>query len=142
MSTPADKTVREAIRDLPDRLAAPAERWLDRMIADHPQFPGELDVAADNLARLVRLIATSEFAGATINRHYAWFARALKHGRLSAAPERDRLRAFAHEIAASDDGVEPVQRALRQFRDRWLTRVLWRSLDDTVEIEETLASFG
>ena len=121
-----------ALAELPEALWPSVTNWLERAgltDADFVSRPGALGV-------LLRLVACSEFAAATLRREWPWFLD--QEADLSSPPDGDDLEQFAAGIASSDDPPAAVRKALRGYRHRYLVRVLWREVAGVAELEETL----
>jgi glutamate-ammonia-ligase adenylyltransferase len=121
-----------ALAELPEALRPSVGNWLDRVGPEDADFaarPGALGV-------LLRVVACSEFAAATLRREWAWFLDQAAD--LSAPPSIEDLEQFAAMIAASDDPPDTVRKALRGYRHRYLLRVLWREVAGLAELEQTL----
>jgi glutamate-ammonia-ligase adenylyltransferase len=120
------------LAELPEELHSSVSNWLDwaELRAVEPAFRPEVPGV------LLRLVACSEFAASTLRREWNWF---LGQGAdLAAPPSVEDLERFAAAIAASDEPIDTVRKALREYRHRYLARVLWRELAGSAELEDTL----
>jgi len=127
--------IRREVSMLPSQLQKPVERALQRLplTDDLPVTDSSVDEPC--LARdLVRLLASSEFAGGVAARQFDWLAGALIEG---AFDESFVAESIADGLTApfidEDTSEAHFKALLRQRRDRGLTHILWRSvagLDD------------
>ena len=113
---------------LPKPLREPVENWLDRF--------GEDGADPD----LVRLVASSEFAGTTVLREKDWFLE--KVASFDQPADTEELDTLVAEIASSDAATGEVQSRLRRFRNRYMLRVLWREVHELATLEETLMALS
>jgi glutamate-ammonia-ligase adenylyltransferase len=125
-----------ALIELPEGLRPSASNWLGRVEAG----AAELASRPEALGALLRLVACSEYAAATLLRDWGWF---LEHGAdLSAPPSTKELEQFAAAMAVSEEPAEAVKKSLRRYRHRYLLRVLWREVARAATLEETLADLS
>ena len=132
METVFSEELSLALAGLPEGLRPSVTSWLDRCEISDAGFtarPEALDL-------LLRLVACSEFAASTLRREWDWFLDNAAD--LSAPPSAEDLEQFTGAIAASDEPVETVRKALREYRHRYLVRVLWRELAGAARLEDTL----
>ncbi|MDH3441375.1 MAG: bifunctional [glutamate--ammonia ligase]-adenylyl-L-tyrosine phosphorylase/[glutamate--ammonia-ligase] adenylyltransferase, partial [Gammaproteobacteria bacterium] len=137
--TTADKTtVEEALEALPAGLRKLVRLWVDRL-----DDKGE-DVAdwGPSLSVLVRLVGSSEFAARILLREWQWFQTALNSNVLSGPPPAEPRRRLTAEIAADDIDLDLSKRKLRQFRNRQLVHILWRSIEGSADLQETLIALS
>jgi len=112
---------------LPERLQAPAGRWVERLAAAAP-LPED-----DALATLVRVVACSDFAASVLLREAA--RRGIDPAFLG-SPYDDAFR--ARLAAGGDTPTDEVKALLRRERDRQLLRIVWRDVSGTARVDETL----
>jgi len=118
-----------AISELPDALAAVVREWFDRYDEQAlPPLPGDL------VAGVVRLVAASEFAAATL---LAEAAELIGERGIVAHPQ-SALDRFAVAIADADS-IDAFRRSIRRFRRRYLAQVLWREITGASTLDETLS---
>ena len=134
MTNASNKAVLDAVNALPAALQDTAARWFERLAAQH----GDAGIAADMVTPLAKLVAASEFGANTALKEWAW----LRTQDLSAPPASDELDAFVTSLAGNDEPIETVQRQLREFRNRYLLRVLWREVMGAASLQETLESLS
>jgi glutamine synthetase adenylyltransferase len=125
-------TADDRLANTPGALRPAVALWLERLEAEH----GACDVPADILATLLQVVAVSEFAGNTLLREWQEFGDSFSDMRR--IPDTTSLREFADEIAASDAGLGDIQSRLRRFRHRFLLQLLWREVEGSAELTETL----
>lgn len=126
-----------AVEELPQVLGVAVRNWRDAL----PQDAG--DGLADwpgDAAKLVRLIACSEFAARVVSREWRWFCDASEE--LDRPYDRRRLASDFDRLAASAGADGDIRRALRVARNRELVRVLWRDLNGCATLEDTLAALS
>jgi glutamate-ammonia-ligase adenylyltransferase len=134
MSDRSDELTTRAIQELPQGLQSNVVNWLQGL------GPARLADAKAPLLPLVRLVACSEYAAATLLREWDWF---VTHGQsFDTAPGRGELARFADEIARSHDDIATTKTVLRRFRHRFLLRVLWREIAGLATLEETLSALS
>ena len=107
--------------DLPTELQAPARQWLERFLEAHPDtLPN---------AGHVRLAAISEFAGRTMLRY---------GGQSLDVPDDRAVDEFADAVGASDQPVDVVKRELREYRNRFLTALIYADMMHPQNFVDTL----
>jgi len=131
MATNDDK-----LQQLPPELRPAVARWFDRLATEH----GVQNVAGEAEAKLVPVLAVSEFAGNTLLRD--WDVLGNRFADFETAPDPAELRRFANEIAASEADLEEVKSRLRRFRHRYMLHVLWREVAGSAELAETLEALS
>ena len=125
----------DAVRALPAELHEYVHRWAESVDrADDPELP------AETAETLVRLVACSEFAATTLRRDWAWFVG--NSSMLQRPPDRAELARFARTIASSEDPLDSVKAALREYRHRYLLHVLWREVAGNATLAETLGALS
>lgn len=127
--------IADEISALPDILRDPVERWFERQASGQQGA----DLPAESVARLVKLVACSEYAASVLQRDWHWFAEA--HAELDTRPDAAKLEQFVVEVAASED-IDDAKARIRRFRHRWMVQVLWRELGGVATLEETLEALS
>jgi glutamate-ammonia-ligase adenylyltransferase len=128
---------RSGTGDIPALLTPAVARWYDKLGDAASGKRGPLATGTPASDRLIRLVASSEYAAGVLGREWEWFASALAARGIDGPapatldPEMDIL---------SDD--ESVKAALRQFRHREMLRILWRAIDRTDDVWSTLESLS
>ena len=121
---------------IPGVLSDPATLWLRR----YSEAGGALP-AGRNLQTLLKLVATSTFAGGVLLRDVGWASATLG----SDGPVEDVLEAQGNRIPDPSKDTIALKSDLRRYRNQRLVSVLWRQLaglDDvwaTVEAQSALA---
>jgi glutamate-ammonia-ligase adenylyltransferase len=138
MSATDETTIQEAIAELPAELQGPVSKWADRIQEQGVDLPaGDRDLQV-----LLRLVATSDFAGRVLLREWEWFQGALDAGDLAAPPRQTGLRNFADELVAAGADVVLIKSSLRRFRNRAMVHILWRTLAGSAGLQESLLSLS
>jgi len=117
-----------SLNTLPELLREPVQRWLERFGEDSPD------------ADLVKLVASSEFAGAIVLREKDWFLENV--ATFDRQVDVEELDALVAEIASTAAGASEVQSRLRRYRNRYMLRVLWREVHGLATLEQTLTSLS
>ena len=131
----------DEIETLPEPLQAPVRRWLERLSGKsggHVTFSARPGLRQN----LVRLVATSEFAGNILLREWDWFSALVESGALDQAPDASQLIRFEAEIGAADEGPAFIKSRLRQFRNKALLQILWRVTSGADGIWDTLSTLS
>ena len=130
------------IAALPDMLHGPVERWRERLF--DAGVTGAILPGATREARwtLVRLIATSEFAGGVLVRNWDWFNAAHSAGELDKPLDSTALAGFANSVRDVGDDVATIQSRLRRYRNQCLVHILWRVLGDQDDIWDSLRALS
>ncbi len=118
--------------DLPLALAEVADEWLSR-VRDR-----EAGIEPDE--RHVKLAVVSEFAGATLLRH--WGEPSVTGVDALALPDDNALAQFVERIGASDAPIDEVKRELRQYRHSFLTALVHEDMTHPERFAETLARWS
>ncbi len=126
----------DRLANVPGTLRPAVALWFERFEADH----GTCDVPPDILAKLIQVVAVSEFAGNTLLRE--WHHVRECYGDMQRTPDAASVQRFADEIAASDADLHDIQSQLRRFRHRYLLQLLWREVDGSAELMETLGALS
>jgi glutamate-ammonia-ligase adenylyltransferase len=119
----------KAIVSLPENLRPAVVLWLERLAERGVAFPD------DSIEPVVRLVASSEFAGKILLRDASWFVEN------TAAFSRvldDELEEFVEALSTSVADLATVKSDLRRFRNRALVRILFRDLTQQADLDETL----
>ncbi len=125
MSASVEKQVAAAIAALPQELRAPVEHWFQRACADDV-------IPASIINSLVRVVACSEFAGNVVLRHWDWL--------LENVASFDTSDPLDESLAGLGDhaSIDEIKAGLRTARNRSMLRVLWREINGTAELDESL----
>lgn len=135
------------IADL-ERIGVPAElhegvnRWFSGFAATHNESLLQVCASADAAATLVRLVASSEFASAVMLRHGDWLLGTLRDGTFSPAPDPEDLAARAAGIATSVEDLAVAKGELRQMRNQEMVRILWRSIGNLDDVDQSLKALS
>ncbi len=120
---------RKAVAALPAALHDPVSRWLERIGSDH-EIPAEL------VEPLLRVAACSEFAGNAMDRHWEWLLdNVLTFD--SGKPSDE-----AELAAGVGDDVEELKALLRHVRNRAMLRIVWREVQGTAGLDDTLSELS
>lgn len=137
--TAADKkTIQKALQVLPAELREVVLLWGDRLHDTGAEWPAE----EPTLSVLMRLVGTSEFAARVLLREWDWFQAALNECELSAPPSEAGLRQFIADFATDCGDLDASKAKLRQFRNRQLAHILWRSIEGSANLRESLRSLS
>ncbi|MCH8058956.1 MAG: bifunctional [glutamate--ammonia ligase]-adenylyl-L-tyrosine phosphorylase/[glutamate--ammonia-ligase] adenylyltransferase [Proteobacteria bacterium] len=136
MEVTLNSTSLAAIRSLPENLQSTALRWFERYDA---AYKGR-EIPKDMIAALTRVVACSDFAASTALKEWSWLEEHRES--LQEPPESSTLIEFARSIAASDQSIDTVKQQLRQFRNRYLLRVIWREIEGNASLRETLIALS
>jgi glutamate-ammonia-ligase adenylyltransferase len=138
MAASGKNRIDTTIAELPAELQQVVAKWTDRFAQQSAELPGRrLD-----LETLLRLVATSDFAGKVLLREWDWFQSALSASDLSGPPRAEILREFVEELCSADTDTEGIKSRLRRFRNRQLVHVLWRTIAGPADLRESLASLS
>ena len=137
--TATDKTrMQKAVADLPAELQEVVSLWADRLHEQSADLPGQEHA----LQVLLHLAATSDFAARVLLREWDWFQSALTSGELSVPPQEAVTRKFIDDFNAAGADKVVVKSRLRQFRNRQLTHILWRTIEGSGNLQESLWSLS
>jgi [glutamine synthetase] adenylyltransferase / [glutamine synthetase]-adenylyl-L-tyrosine phosphorylase len=141
MTSAIQQDLREEIHRLPPALIEPVTRWFERL---GDEIGGEPTLGPDSAysARLVKLIACSEFAGNVIIRDCAWFFAELESGRIQQGFSRESLVDSLRGMLESASDLPDAKRVLREFRNRQMLGILWREIGGVTDLSSTLASLS
>jgi len=134
-------TYQSTLRDagLPAVLTTPVSHWLDNIGEDRLQQFSSRD--ADR-TRLIRLLASSEFAAGVIARNWDWFSNSHSAGEFASIVDTASLQTMAAKLAARDCNTSDFKSQLRRIRDRQLVHILWRSMGADDEVWDSLHSLS
>jgi glutamate-ammonia-ligase adenylyltransferase len=132
MAGTSSTSTSDVIASLPQALREPTTLWFERLVAEH----GPLTLPDEIRARLVRVVACSEFAAGVVLRDWDWFVG--HYGSFVAPPDRNALREFVENVWSGEEGVETAKAHIRRFRHRWMLQLLWREIGGQARLEETL----
>ena len=94
MTAATNNIVLREIGRLPDLLQPSVALWIERLEEKAPGSTGYVSGMDGDLRTLLRLVASSEFAGNTLIREWGWFRSALEDGLLSEPPDQELIREF------------------------------------------------
>ena len=114
--------------DLPAELADVADEWLERV------RDSGTSVVPDE--RHVKLAVVSEFAAANILRR--WGDPAASEIDVLVLPDDEAVVQFVDRIGASDAPVDEVKRELREFRNAFLTALVYEDMTHPERFARTL----
>lgn len=122
---------------LPPLLREDAARCLCALM-EEPALAGR--VAADEplRAQLLRVIATSPYAAEVMVRYPDLLQELLDSGRLARPEPPGALQAALSSLAGVELAEAALMRQLRRFRHRELLRIIWRDLDGSAAVTESL----
>ncbi len=138
MAASTIKTIELAIAELPTALQQVVTKWLDRLDQQPAGLPGK----KRDLDTLLRLAATSDFAASVLLREWDWFESAWSTGALSVPPRPDVWREFVADLRAADAETDEIKSQLRRTRNRNLVHILWRTIDGSADLGESLSSLS
>ena len=141
MTSATNNPLLSEIDRLPENLRQSVTRWLERL----EEEPHLIDVTGkqnDDLRVLVRLVASSEFAGNALLRNWHWFKVALDEGVLAEPPDQDLLNEFVQGAGSAEVDIQHTKKRLRRFRNQQLLHILWRTARDDSNLQESLASLS
>ena len=138
MTATEEMTLQKTIAELPAELREVVSKWTDRFHEQSADLPGQ----ASDLQVLLRLVATSDFAARVLLREWEWFEAALGSGELAKPPQATVLRHFADDLVAAGTDIALIKSRLRQFRNRTLLHILWRTIAESANLQESLASLS
>jgi len=128
---------------LPEELRLSVSHWVERLSEQDESHAKQLAALGDNddQATLFRLVASSEYAAGVIRREWCWFHEAL-HQNLFDSPLGLAEITLAADAIGSVADEKTVRAQLRQLRNRQLVHILWRSIDGSDEVRQTLESLS
>lgn len=141
MSEAGDDSAFSGATGLPQVLAGYVQRWQERLTAATGPGP-KIALPKQASAKLVQLVASSEFAAAVLLREWEWFTTALAAGDFAVPLDAATLDTFRRQIGESDDELAHVKAKLRRFRNRCLIHILWRMAGARDGVWESLQSLS
>jgi glutamate-ammonia-ligase adenylyltransferase len=110
------------ISALPAILREPVRRWFQSLAEQQP----ERNVSGVDIATLVHLVASSEFAGRMLLREWPWFHSQVLEGVIDHVPDSITVANLARETLRAGD-AEHLKSRLRRFRNQQMLHILWRT---------------
>ena len=138
MTATVKTRMQKAVADLPAELQEVVSLWADRLHEQSADLPGQEHA----LQVLLHLAATSDFAARVLLREWDWFQSALTSGELSVPPQEAVTRKFIDDFNSAGADNVVVKSRLRQFRNRQLTHILWRTIEGSGNLQESLLSLS
>jgi glutamate-ammonia-ligase adenylyltransferase len=138
MTATDKREIKQVLAELPAELQEVVATWADRIHEQNADLPGQ----ERDLQLLFHLVATSEFAARVLLRDWEWFQSALGGGELARPPQETVLRAFADKLHCAGTDIALIKARLRQFRNRILVHILWRTIAGSANLRESLASLS
>ena len=138
MTATEKMTMQETIADLPAALQEVVSSWIDRLHEQSADLPGQ----QHDLQVLLHLVASSDFAARVLLREWEWFQAALSSGELSGPPEPAAIRNFIDDLDSVSADAVVIKSRLRQFRNQRLLHILWRTIEGSGNLQESLASLS
>ena len=133
----SDRTeITAATRRLPGPLVSVVENWYARFAERHGQAP----IPADFVEPVVRAVAASEFAAATLLADWPWLRERLAS--LAQPFDEAGLAAFADEFTKPDLSIDEAKRRLRERRRRELFAIFWRDLQGLATIDASIEALS
>ena len=132
----------DEIAALPEILRAPVTRWFDSLSeagVSGAILPG---ATLEARATLVRLVASSEFAGAVLARNWGWFTAAQSAGDFDSPLDSESLTEFVNAAGQAGEDVDAIKSRLRQYRNRCLVHILWRAIGNQDDIWDSLRALS
>jgi len=137
MTATEKMTMQETIAELPAALQELVWSWIDRLHEQSADLPSQ----QHDRQVLLHLVASSDFAARVLLREWEWFCAALSSGELSRLPKQAAMRKFIDGLNGGADAVA-IKSRLRQFRNRRLIHILWRTIEGSGNLQESLASLS
>jgi len=138
MTATEKKTMQKTIAELPAALQKVVSSWTDRLHQKNTDLPGQ----EHDRQVLLHLVATSDFAARVLLREWEWFQAALTSGELSGPPEPAAMRNFIDDLNSVSADAVAIKSRLRQFRNQRLIHILWRTIEGSGDLPESLASLS
>ena len=142
MTASARKTIQEKITELPAVLQGIATLWTERFHEQDATAEYRFPEQERDLEILLRLVATSDFAARVLLREWRWFQTVLTGGEFSGRPQASTIRQFIDELKATAADEDVIKSRMRQFRNRQLIHILWRSIGGLGDLRESLRSLS
>jgi len=138
MTAAEEMSMQKVIAVLPAELQDVVLLWTERLHEHGVELPGR----EQDLQVLFHLVATSDFAARVLLREWAWLQAALNNGKLSGPPTDAVIREFISSLSSSGANAAIIKSNLRQFRNRQLLHILWRSSEGSGKLRESLTSLS
>ena len=142
MTGPSNDNLLNEIGRLPDILRQSVVLWVERLKEKEPDATNPLENLNGDLRTLIRLVASSEFAGKILLREWTWFKAALDQGVLAEPPDQNLISKFAQAADSAGIDTQRTKKRLRRFRNQQLLHILWRTTGDDSDLQESLASLS
>ncbi len=142
MTGVTSKHVLNEIGRLPGVLQQTAALWVERLAENESDLTGHPVTQNGDLRTLIRLVASSEFAGKMLLREWDWFSAALEQGVLAEPPDQILISEFAKTAGSAEVDIQRMKKRLRRFRNQQLLHILWRTTGDASNLQESLASLS
>jgi len=142
MTAAARKTIQQLIAELPAKLQGLATLWMERFHDRDAAAGDRLPDRERDLQNLLRVVVTSDFAARVLLREWGWFETALAAGELSRRPQAGSILQFICDLKANAADEDVIRSRMRRFRNRQLIHILWRSIDGSGSLQESLASLS
>ena len=130
MGSSVENRIASVTDALAQELQPPVKLWFERLNDQH----GLLDLSAEQVEPLARLVACSEFGANVVLQDWSWFVDNMASFIEFADLDKALLSSFADNDAAMDE----VKSGLRRIRNRTLLRILWREIFGIADLDETL----
>jgi glutamate-ammonia-ligase adenylyltransferase len=125
-----------AINAIPVELRDSVARWFERLASTH----GDVELPADTIQRIARLVSCSEFAASVLLKEWPWFVAC--HAALDSIPDRAELGRLVDEVRNSIEDIDVAKERIRRFRQRWMLQILWREIAGIATLGETLTALS
>ena len=102
----------------------------------------QIEALGDKLPRLLRLVATSEYAAGILQRDWPWLFAAIRDGELDQPRNRPYWQQLQEQLTTAESTIEDTKLALRRVRHRELARIRWRELAGSADVWESLADLS
>lgn len=127
---------------IPVALREAVIRWFSAFAARHSADLCQLCKTESDLATLLRLVASSEFAASVMSSQGEWILSTLRDSEFSFAPDTADLVSRTARIGSSKESIVVVKSQLRQLRDQEMVRILWRSIGDIDDVDQSLKTLS
>ncbi len=128
--------ITEAVENLPLELRDTVVRWFDRLVEGEPL----VDLPADTMQQLAKLVACSEFAASVLLKEWQWFNQC--HESLGNIPDTSELERLVCEVRDDIEDIDMAKERIRRFRHRRMLQILWREVAGVATLEETLVALS
>jgi glutamine synthetase adenylyltransferase len=139
MSAPEDQKNPTGLGDLPGVLEPAVDGWKDDFCRPNGIQFTDIVVAAEDRGTLLRLVASSDFAGKTLLKERAWFLRAIAERTFDEPANNTAFSDTCNAIGSDNDTVENAKSRLRRLRNRQLLHILWRSTNRSDSVEQNVS---